>query len=68
MINFINRNLVSSWGTHSVAFPPIFRIFFESGLFKYRLLVNATYFRYIDVILIFLHQNIKIEKNAEKHG
>ena len=37
-----------------------------SGLFKYRLPSNTTYFRYIDDILIFRLQNIKIEKNAEK--
>ena len=40
--------------------------YLESGFLKYRLPINATYFRYIDDILIFLPQNIKIEKIAEK--
>ena len=38
----------------------------ESGTFKYILPSNTTYFRYIDDILLFLPQNIKIEEIAEK--
>ena len=44
----------------------LFLEFWESSPFKYRLPSNCTYFRYIDDILIFLPQNIKIEKIAEK--
>ena len=44
----------------------LFLEFLESGPFKYILPINTTYFRYIDDILIFLPQNIKIEKIAEK--
>ena len=44
----------------------IFLEFLESSPFKYRLPSNTTYFRYTDDILIFLHQNIKIEEIAEK--
>ena len=40
--------------------------FLESNPFKYRLSSNTTYLRYIDDILIFLPQNIKIEEIAEK--
>ena len=36
------------------------------GPFKYRLPIYAIYFRYIDDILIFLLQNIKMENIAEK--
>ena len=45
---------------------PLFLEFLESGSFKCRQLSNTTYFRYIDDILIFLPQNIKIEYIAEK--
>ena len=38
----------------------------ESGPFKYRVPIKATYFIYIDYILIFLPQNIKIKNIAEK--
>ena len=44
----------------------IFQEFFKSDSFKYRLPSNATYLKYIDDILIFLSQNIKIEEIAEK--
>ena len=44
----------------------LFLEFLDSGPFKYRLPSNTTYFRYIDDILIFLPQNIKIEEIAEK--
>ena len=44
----------------------LFKEFLESGAFKYRLPSNTTHFRYIDDILIFLPQNIKIEDIAEK--
>ena len=44
----------------------LFQEFLESGRFKYRLSSNTTYFIYIDDILIFLPQNIKIEEIAEK--
>ena len=44
----------------------LFLEFLESGPFKYRLHINSTYFRYIDDILIFLPQNIKIEHIADK--
>ena len=40
--------------------------FLDSGPFKYRLLIITTYFRYINDVLIFLLQNIKIEEIAEK--
>ena len=40
--------------------------FLENDPFKYRSPINITYFRYTDNILIFLPQNIKIEKIAEK--
>ena len=40
--------------------------FLESGSFKYRQHSNSTYLRYIDNILIFQPQNIKIEEIAEK--
>ena len=43
----------------------LFREFLESGPFKYRLSSHSTYFRYIDDILIFLPQNIKIEETSE---
>ena len=39
--------------------------FLEFVPFKYRLPINTTYFRYIVDILIFLPQNITIEKIAE---
>ena len=44
----------------------LFLEFLVSGPFKYRLPSNTTYFRYIDDILIFLFQNIKIEEIAKK--
>ena len=44
----------------------LFLEFLESGSFKYRLPSNTIYFRYIDNILIFLSQNIKIEEIVEK--
>ena len=40
--------------------------FLESSSFKYRLSSNTTYFRYIDHILIFRPQSIKIEELAKK--
>ena len=46
----------------------LFLEFLESGPFKYRLPSNTTYFRYINDILIFLPQNIKIEEVAEKQS
>ena len=56
MINFINRNLSGV----------LTCLFLESSPFKYRLRINTTYFKYIDNILIFLPQNIKDEKVADK--
>ena len=44
----------------------LFLEFLESAPFKYRLLSNTTYFRYIDDIHIILPQNIKIEEITEK--
>ena len=44
----------------------LFLEFLEYGPLKYRLPISATYFRYIDYILIFLPQNIKIENITEK--
>ena len=44
----------------------VFLEFLESGPFKYRVPINATYFRFIDDKLIFLHQNLKIEEITEK--
>ena len=44
----------------------LFLEFLVSGPFKYRLPSNTTHFRYIDDILIFLPQNIKIEEITEK--
>ena len=44
----------------------LFLEFLESAPFRYRLPNNTTYFRYIDNILIFLPQNIKIEEIAER--
>ena len=41
-------------------------LFLESNPFKHRLHCNTTYLGYIDDILIFLSQNIKIEEIAEK--
>ena len=41
-------------------------LFLESVPFKYRLLINATYFRYIDDILIFLPQNIKNPRDCSE--
>ena len=41
-------------------------LFLESGPLQNRLPINTSYFRYIDNILIFLPQNIKIENIAEK--
>ena len=46
----------------------LFLEFLESGFFKYKLPSNTTYFKYIDDILIFLPQNIKIEEVAEKQS
>ena len=44
----------------------LFVEFLESGHFKYRLPSNPNFFIYIDYILIFLPQNIKIKEIAEK--
>ena len=44
----------------------LFLEFLPSSPFKYRLPSNTTYLRYIDGIIIFLLQNIKIEEIAEK--
>ena len=44
----------------------LFLEFLQSGPFKYGLPSDTTYFRYIDNILIFLLQKIKIEEIAEK--
>ena len=44
----------------------LFLEFLESSPFRYGLPSNITYFRYIDDVLIFRPQNIKIEKIAEK--
>ena len=44
----------------------LFLEFFESSLCKYKVSSNTTYFRYIDDILIFRPQNIKIKETAEK--
>ena len=44
----------------------LFLEFFDSSSFTYKLPSNTTYVRYIDDILIFLPQNIKIEEIAEK--
>ena len=38
----------------------------ESGPFKYRLLSNAIYFRYIDNILIFLPQKCENKKDCRE--
>ena len=46
----------------------LFLDFLESGPFKYRLPSNITYFRYIDDILLFLPQDIKIEEITEKQN
>ena len=50
----------------SRVFACLFLEFLESGLFKYRLPSDTTYFRYIHDILIFQPQNTKIEEIAEK--
>ena len=44
----------------------LFLEFLKSDLFHNRLLSNTTYFLYIDDILIFLPQNLKIEETAKK--
>ena len=44
----------------------LFLEFLESGPFKYRLPNNPTYYGYIDNILIFLLQSIRVEEIAEK--
>ena len=63
MINFINKNWVSQWETRLVM---SILEFLEFGPFRYRLPINTIHFRYIDSILIFQPQNIKIENIAEK--
>ena len=44
----------------------VYKSYIESSLFKYRLPSNTPYFRYIEDILIFLPENIKVEEIAEK--
>ena len=67
IINFININLVSLWENQlSGVLTSLLLEFLESDPFIYRLHINATYFRYIDDILIFLPQNIKIKNITEK--
>ena len=44
----------------------LFLEFLESDPFKCRLPSKTMYFRYIDDVLIFLPQNIKIEEITEK--
>ena len=51
---------------HSSVLACLFLEFLESDPFKFRLPSNTIYSRYIDDILIFLPQNIKIEEIAEK--
>ena len=46
----------------------LFLEYLESGPFKYRLPNKTTYFRYVDDILIFLSQNVKIDEIAKKNN
>ena len=55
MVNLLSRVLAC-----------LFLEILESGSFEFKLPSNTTYFRNIDVILIFLHQNIRIKEIAEK--
>ena len=43
-----------------------YKEFLEPSSFKYNLPINTAYFRYIDEIVIFPLQNIKIEEIANK--
>ena len=59
---FYKQKFVLSMGNPlSDVLPDLIIESLELGSFKYWLPINATYFRYIDNVLIFLHQNIEIE-------
>ena len=66
-IKFYEHTYSHSIGySHSGLLICLFLEHLESSTFKCRLLSNTTYFRYIDDILIFQPQYIKIEEIVEK--